>query len=96
MQVSILKIINGEDGNKAGHTAIVSIVDAIIHPSVQAEYTWTGKTNAPHVKKRSLSVFNQIQSVIHTVCRLADSSYTQKNCTHDLVYKVLKYAQSRW
>lgn len=92
----MLTVINGEGGRKVGGNVILSVVDALIHPSIQAEYTWTGKTNNSNTKKRRLDAFINIHSVVHSVCRLADSNYNQKDCTHDMIYKVLKYAQSRW
>lgn len=91
----MLAVINGQDGRKNGHDAITSIADTIIHPSVQVEYTWTGKTNIPNVKKRKFNVFTNIHKMVHTVCRLADSSYTIVECKDDFIYTVLKYAQQR-
>lgn len=91
----MLTVINGEDGRKHGHDAITSIVDAIIHPSVQVEYTWTGKSNVINVKKKKFNVFTDIHKMVHNVCRLADSAYTVSECKNDFIYTVLKYSQQR-
>lgn len=89
-------MINGADGNKSGHDVILSIVDAVIHPSIQAKYTWTGKTNCTAVKKERFSTLNEIHGLILCVCRKADNSYSKKDFEDDLIYKVLKYAYNRW
>lgn len=89
-------MINGSDGSKSGHNVIVSVVDAIIHPSLQASFTWTGKTNNKSQKKQRFDTMKEIQGLIMCVCRKADHNYTKKDFIDDLIYKVFKYSYNRW
>lgn len=95
MQVSLLSVINGSDGSKRGHDIISSVVDAIITPAVQAQFTWTGKSDKNH-KKQRFDENTEIIGVIFIVCRQADEKYAKSDCIHDLTYKVFKNAHQRW
>lgn len=92
----LLSMINGADGSKFGRDVISSIVDAVIHPSIQAKYTWTGKTNSKEVKKERFNMLPEIHGLILCVCRKADKNYSRKDFMDDLIYKVIKYAYNRW
>lgn len=92
----LLAVINGNDGSKTGHRLIASVVDGIIHPSVQAKFTWTGKTNIKKEKKGRFDELSEIHALILTVCREADNSYAKTDFMNDLIYKVFKYAHIRW
>lgn len=89
-------MINGENIRKKGHDIISSVVDALIHPQIQAECTWSGKTNVSSKKKLAFSQFKEIIGVIHFTCRRADSNYSLKDCEENLIYKILKHAVKRW
>lgn len=95
-KMQLLSMINGTDGSMSGHSVIVSVVDAIIHPSTQAQYTWTGKTNNKTQRKERFDSLKEIQGLILCVCRKADNNYTKKDFIDDLIYKVLKYSYIRW
>lgn len=84
------------DGSKSGHDVISSVVDAVIHPSVQAMFTWTGKTNNKEIRKEKFSDLNEIHGLILCVCRKADHTYSKSDFMDDLIYKVIKYAYNRW
>lgn len=96
LQVQLLMVINGTDGLKSGQDIILSVVDAIVQPSTQALYTWTGKTNNKTQKKEQFSELKHIHGLIYAVCRMADDKYTRAEFTNHLVYKVCKYAHIRW
>lgn len=89
-------MINGTDGSKSGHDVILSVVDAVIHPSIQSQYTWTGKTNNKTVKKQRFNDLSEIHGLLLCVCRKADNSYSKRDFMEHLIYKVLKYAYNRW
>lgn len=89
-------MINGTNSLKSGQDVILSVVDAIVHPSTQALYTWTGKTNVKTQKKSRFDDLTQIHGLIFTVCRMADNKYTQADFMNHLIYKVCKYAYMRW
>lgn len=88
-------MINGSNGSKSGGKIILSVVDAIIHLSVQAQFTWSGKTTK-NCTKRPFSVMTQIHGLIYNVCMLADNGYVKKDFEHDLKYKAIKHAGTRW
>lgn len=94
-QVPLLRIINGSNGSRSGHDIIMSVVDAIICPSVQRNFTWTGKTNRRNQRKERFSALKGIHSLIFQVCHEADREYTYAKFKKDLVGKVMKYAHSR-
>lgn len=97
----MLIIINGAEGTKSGRDVISSIVDALLHPSLQAQYIWKRKTqskrnNGETVQKNRFDGFKELHSLIYAVCRHADNSYAKDDCKNDLIYKVFKYAHQRW
>lgn len=92
----LLRIINGTNGSKSGHDIILSVVDAIIHPSAQQHFTWTGKTDKKNERKEKFNKLTEIHSLIFQVCREADNNYDYSSCKDDFVSKVMKYAHSRW
>lgn len=92
----MLVILNGNTGTQRGHDVIQSVVDALIKPDVQAEYTWCGKTNIKNVRKKKFNALKQIHELVWSLCHLADSAYIKSDFRHDLVYKVMKGAHSRW
>lgn len=94
-QISLLSVINGSDGSHSGSEVILSIVNAVIHPETQSNYTWTGKTNIANMKKKRFDRLTQIHGLIFAVCRLADNGYTQTEFMENLVYKVCKTAHKR-
>lgn len=68
----------------------------MIHPKIQTQYTWTGKSCDKTSKKHAFDELKEIIGVIHNVCLRADSNYSLIDCKKDLTYKVLKYSSSRW
>lgn len=94
-QVPLLRIINGTNGSRSGHDIIQSVVDAIICPSVQRHFTWTGKTNKRNQKKEKFNALKEIHSLIFRVCHDADREYTHAKCKDDMIKKVMKYAHSK-
>lgn len=88
-------MINGQTGEKKGGKIINSVVDAIIDPKNQFQFSWTGRSSAGSKTKVAFNEYKEIISVIHAVCRLADSSYSRKECEQDLTYKVFKYANAK-
>lgn len=85
-----------DNGYARGKDAILSITEALIHPSLLAQFTWTGKTNVKAVRKYEFSKYKSINNLIHTVCKHADENYTKKSYESDIVYFVMKYAANRW
>lgn len=91
-----MSLINGLNGNKKGHQIVTSIVDTIIHPQIQTEYTWTGKSGGKSTKKHAFAELEQVVSLVHATCLQTDPSYSSAECRKDLTYKVLKHSSSRW
>lgn len=89
-------MINGTDGTKSGYDVISSVVDAVIHPSIQAKYTWSGKTNDKYVRKEIFKDLTEIQGLLLCVCRKADHSYSKIEFIDNIKYKVIKNAHARW
>lgn len=94
-QAPLLANINGSDGSKNAHDIISSVVDAIVTPAVQAEHTWTGKSDK-NITKHRFDEYEEIIALIFIVCKKADKNYAKKDCIRDLTYKVFKHAGRRW
>lgn len=90
-----MSVINGSNGSKSGSKIILSVVDALMHLSVQAQFTWSGRTSK-NCTKRPFNAMNGIHGLIYNVCRLADNRYVKKDFEHDLKYKAIKHAGTRW
>lgn len=91
-----MNVLVDDNGYTRGRDAILPITEALIHPSLLAQYTWTGKTNVKTVRKFGFSTYKGINNLIHSSCKYADESYTKKNYDSDIVYIVMKYAANRW
>lgn len=63
----------------------------MIDGKIHCKYTWTGKSSNNQTKL-AFSELKEIIGLLYAVVRLADATYSLKDCERDLTYKVLKRA----
>lgn len=97
VQVSLLSVINGQNGQQKGSKLIKSITNAIIQPESQYKFSWTGKPLLMDGRKSKIAFveYKHIIGTIHATCRHVDSMYSLKACERDLTYRVFKNANSK-
>lgn len=91
--MSLLSVINGDDGNKNGGKIIKALFDTVIYSELQCKFTWTGKSNGQN--KIAFCEYKEVVGLLYSVVRLADSKYTLKDCKRDITHKVLKHAVTK-
>lgn len=91
----VLQKIGGINGKAKGVKVLEPLVHAIIEPKMLANISWTGRGKG-NEKKIPMSANVNIVRLITSLCEKADSSYLPKQCKHDIVYKILKHAVSKY
>lgn len=77
-------------GHEKGSKIVKSVVLATISQELLSEFTWTGKSNKG--EKKAFNSKKAIIEMLYNVIRAYDATYTRSTCTHDLKYKIFKYA----
>lgn len=89
-QFALLCTINGVSGTKNGGKIVKSIADSIIEPTKQYLFSMTGRGNKP-----AFNCYTEIIALIFAVCNKAATTYSIKDCTYDLTYKIFKHGNGK-
>lgn len=88
--------IGGDSGDSDGSKVLEPLVQALIAKSFLPSITWSGKTSKGKEMKIPLEKYTNILHLIYSLCRLSDESYLEDTCEHDMKYKIIKYAHTKY
>lgn len=91
----MFKVIGGTSGKAKGEDVVVAVCNYIFANDFMSKITWTGRSGSKEVKRVPLKKYGEIVKIITDLSLAADEKFSEKQCEHELVYSVFKYAYRR-